>query len=38
MHFQVKMLENGTKNIFKDKETTKKLPLMFFDVKVITET
>ena len=37
MHFQVKMLENVRKNIFKDKQTKKKIPLMFLDVKVITE-
>ena len=37
MHFQVKMAENGRKNIFKDKQTTHKVPLMFLDVKVLME-
>ena len=37
MHFQVKMAENGRKNIFRDKQTTSKAPLMFLDVKVLTE-
>ena len=27
--FHVKMTENGTKNMFKEKETTNKVPLMF---------
>ena len=31
------MLENGRKNIFRDKQTTIKVPLMFLDVKVLTE-
>ena len=29
MYFQVESPENGTKNIFRDKQTTKKVPLMF---------
>ena len=33
MHFEVKMVENGRKNIFKDKLTTNKVPIMFLDVK-----
>ena len=37
MHFQVKMPENDRKNIFRDKQTTSRLPLMFLDVKVFTE-
>ena len=35
MHFQVKMPENGRKNIFREKETTNKVPLMFLDVKCL---
>ena len=34
---QVKMLENGRYNIYRDQETTNKIPLMFFDVKVLKE-
>ena len=37
MHFQVKMEENGRKNILREKKTIKKVLLMFLDVKVITE-
>ena len=37
MHFQVKMQKNERKNIFRDKKSTKKVPLMFLDVKVLTE-
>ena len=37
MDFQVKMPKNGRKNIFRDKQTTNKVPLIFFDVKVLTE-
>ena len=37
MHFQVKMLGNGRKKIFREKTTTKKVQLMFLDVKVLTE-
>ena len=37
MHFQVKMPENGTKNIFREKQTINKVPLMFLDVKGFTE-
>ena len=37
MHFQVKMPENGRDNIFKDKKTKNKVPLVFSDVKVLTE-
>ena len=36
MHFQVKMLENGRKNIFRDKQTREKESL-FFDVEVLRE-
>ena len=35
MYLQVKMQENGTKNIFRDKQTTKKVPLVFLDVIVL---
>ena len=38
MHFQVKMLDNGRNNIFIDKETTKKVEVMFLNVKVLTES
>ena len=31
------MQENGRKNIFRYKQTTNKVPLMFLDVKVLTE-
>ena len=37
MDFQVKMPENGWNNIFRDKQTTKNVPLKFLDVKVVTE-
>ena len=37
MHFQVKMAENGKKNIFKEKETTNKVPLMILEIHVLTE-
>ena len=31
------MLENGRKNIFRDKKTVNKVPLLFLHVKVLTE-
>ena len=37
MSFQVKMPENGRKKIFREKETRNKVPLMFLDIKVLTE-
>ena len=38
MHFEVKMQKkNGRNNIFRDKETSNKVPVMFLDVKVLTE-
>ena len=37
MHLQVKMIENGKKNISREKQTINKVPLMFLDVKVLTE-
>ena len=36
-HFQDKIPENGRKNIFRDRKTTNNVPLMFLDVKVLTE-
>ena len=36
MYFQLKVPGNGSKNIFRDTQTRKKVPVMFFDVKVIT--
>ena len=38
MHFKVKMPENGGKNIFKDKQATNKVLLMFLDANVLTES
>ena len=38
MHFQVKIQENRAKNILRDKQRTNKVPNMFFDVKLVTET
>ena len=37
MHFQVKIPENGRENIFRDKQTRNKVPLIFPDPKVLTE-
>ena len=37
MHFHFEMHENHRKNRFRDKQTTKKVPLMFLDVEVLTE-
>ena len=37
MNFQVKMPENVNSNIFRDKQTTHKILLMFLDVKMLTE-
>ena len=37
MHFQVKTPQNGTENIFSDKQTINKVPLMFLVAKVLTE-
>ena len=31
------MPENGRRKIFRDKQRTSKVPLMFLDVKVVTE-
>ena len=32
------MPENGRKNNFRDKQTTNKVPLIFSDVKMLTES
>ena len=32
------MPENGRKNIFSDNETTNKVPMIFLDAKVLTES
>ena len=37
MHFQVKLAENGRKNIFIDKKTTNEVWLVFLDVEVVAE-
>ena len=37
MHFQVKMPQNGGENIFIDMQTTNKVPLIFLEIKVLTE-
>ena len=37
MHFQIKIAENGRKNIFRGKQTVNKIPPMFLDVKVLGE-
>ena len=36
--FSCKKRENGRKNIFKDKQTTKKVHLMFLGVKMLTKS
>ena len=36
-HFQFKMKENGRKNRLRDKQTTKKILLMFLDGKLLTQ-
>ena len=38
MYLQVKMPENSRRNMFRDKHTTKKVPLIFLGVKVLTES
>ena len=37
MCFQVEIPENGTKSIFRDKPTRNIVPLIFLDVKLVTE-
>ena len=38
MHFEVNILQIVRKNIFTDTQTTNKVPLMFLDVNVVTES
>ena len=38
MHFQIRMRQNLKKNIFRDKQSTNKVPMIFLNVKVLTET
>ena len=38
MHFEVNMLRNVRKNIFKDTQKRKKVPPLFLDVNVVTES
>ena len=38
MYFQVKMPENGRKNMFRDEQTTHKVPLMLLDIKILMQT
>ena len=35
MHLQVKVSENGRKNVFRKEKTTNKVTLVFVDVKVL---
>ena len=37
IHLQVKKPENGRIKVLSDKQATRKVPLMFLDVKVFTE-
>ena len=37
MYLQVKKPQNGRKKIFRDKQTTNKVPLMVLDIKLLTE-
>ena len=37
MYFQVLNLENAKKDMFRDKQRTKNVPAMFFDVTVLIE-
>ena len=37
MHLQLKMLGNGTKNIFRENQTTNKVEQTFFKVKTVTK-
>ena len=37
MYLEVKMPQNDRKKIFRDKQTTNKVPLMFLDAKVLTD-
>ena len=38
MHFQVKVPQNSRRNIFRDKQTTKKTPLFFLNDNVVWES
>ena len=37
MYFQVEIQENGRKNMGTQKQTEKKVPLVFLDLKVLTQ-
>ena len=37
MYLQAKMPENGRRNVFRDKQTTNKVPMMFLDSNVLTQ-
>ena len=37
MHFQVKMVDEGRKNMFRDNQVTNKGPPMFLYLKLLTE-
>ena len=37
MHFEVKMPDNGRNNIFIEKQTTEKVPVILLDMKLLTE-
>ena len=37
MYFKVEIPESGTKNMFRNRQTTNKVPLMLLDVKVLAE-
>ena len=38
IYFEVKIIENGRKNIFRGKKTRNKIPPKFFDVNVLAES
>ena len=38
MYLQVKKPENGRENVFMDKQTTNKVPLMSLDAEVLTQS
>ena len=37
MQFEVEMAENGRRKLFRKEQTTNKVPLIFLDVKLLTE-
>ena len=37
MHSEVKMSDNGRSNIFIEKQTTKKVPVILLDMKLLTK-